>query len=93
MNRMPDLSDALQPVYDYEISRGNQVDRIDKPAGSNCPLAVIFRAPLDVQGFISMQGLPNDVKTWENRDRHYPLEKGYVCERSHHAIAGPLQDI
>jgi len=90
MNKVIGLSEALQPIYDYEISRGNHVDRVDRPAGTNCPLAVIFHTRLDVTGFISTHGLPSDVKTWENRDRHYPLEKGYVCERTRHALAGPL---
>lgn len=91
MNPIPDLSEALQPIYDYEISHGNSVERIDRPAGSNCPLAVIFVAPLDISGFASAHGLPKDIKTWENRDRHYPLEQGYVCELTRHALAGPLQ--
>ena len=91
MKQIPDLSDALKKIYDYEIARGNEVERIDRPAGSDCPLAVIFRSPLDISGFVSIYGLPSGVKTWENRDRHYPLEKGYVCEGTRHALAGPLR--
>jgi hypothetical protein len=91
VNRIPDLSEFLEPIYEYEISRGNTVERVDRPAGSNCPLAVVFAMPLDVQGFISSLGLPSNAKTWENRDRHYPLEKGFVCEITHQAIAGPLR--
>lgn len=89
MYQINGLSKELQPIYDYEISRGNQVERLDRPAGSNCPLAIIFRKPLDVQGFINIHGLPINVKTWENNDRHYPLEKGYICELTRQALAGP----
>lgn len=88
-NPISDLSSSLRAIYDYEISRGNSVERIDRPAGSNCPLAVIFAAPLDIRGFIDAKGLPANVTTWENRDRHYPLEKGYLCETTRHALAGP----
>lgn len=90
MNRMDDLSEVLLPIYQYEISKGNQVERVDRPAGSNCPLAIVFRMPLDVAGFIALKGSPLEAKLWENRDRHYPLEKGFVCQRTRQAIAGPL---
>jgi hypothetical protein len=91
MNRIPDLSETLWPIFDYEVSRGNQIVRIDKPAGSSCPLAVIFSMSLDIQGYIAAHGLPNGVNTWENRDSHYPLEKGYFCEHTRHALAGPFR--
>jgi hypothetical protein len=91
MNKFPDLSPTLQLIHDYEISRGNHVERVDRPAGSNCPLAVIFREALDVSGFINAYGLPDGVRTWENHDSHYPLEKGFVCELTRHALAGPLK--
>lgn len=90
MKIIPDLSEGLRPILEYELARDNKIERVDRPAGSNCPLAVIFLEPLDVKGFLSTQNMPSAVRTWENRDRHYPLEKGFVCERTHHAIAGPL---
>lgn len=85
------LSELLLPIYNYEINRGNIVARIDEPAGSSCPLAIIFNKPLDFSGFINKHGLPPEVHTWENHDRHYPLEKGYACEKTQHALAGPLK--
>lgn len=90
MDKIPDLSDRLQVILDFEIARGNRVVRIDKPAGSNCPLAIIFSEPLGMQEYTRKHGLPEGVRTWENKDRHYPLEAGYFCEKTHHAIAGPL---
>lgn len=89
MKQITDLSDKLRPIYEYEIGRGNRVERVDRPAGSKCPLAIIFALPLDIQGFVRAHGLPNGVKTWSNRDQHYPLEDGYLCEETKHAIAGP----
>lgn len=79
----------LEAVVQFELQRGNQIERIDRPAGSNCPLAVIFKKPLDIAGFLSENKNLNGVRTWENKDRHYPLEKGFVCEATKHAIAGP----
>ncbi|MDE2343782.1 MAG: hypothetical protein KGL63_10435 [Betaproteobacteria bacterium] len=90
MNKIPELSSSLQPILDFEMGRGNRVERVDKPAGSNCPLAVIFSAPLGISEYAQKYGLPVGVRTWENKDKHYPLEAGYFCERTHHAISGPL---
>lgn len=91
MKTVPDLSDNLRPIFDYEIGRGNIIERIDRRAWTNCPLAVIFSKPLDLDGFIRTHGLPQFVKTWSNRDRHYDLEDGYVCEQTRHTLAGPAK--
>lgn len=91
MKPIPDLSKKLQPIVDFEIGRGNRVERVDRPAGSNCPLAIIFVYPLDISGYTERHGLPKGVRTWENKDRHYPLEVGYFCEETHHAISGPTK--
>lgn len=90
MNKVPELSALLQPILDYEVRRGNRVVRVDKPAGSNCPLAVIFSSQLDIQGYLREHKLSGGVRTWENKDEHYPLEAGYFCESTHHAVAGPM---
>ena len=90
MIKINDLSEILLPVVNFEINRGNQIVRIDRPAGSNCPLAIIFIDPLDIPGYLNAHVLEEKLKTWENRDRHYPLEKGFVCKRTGQAIAGPL---
>lgn len=91
MKAIPDLSENLKPIFDFEIGRGNHVERVDRPAGSSCPLAVVFETPLDIPGYIERHGLPNGVRTWENKDRHYPVEAGYVCEETRHAISGPIE--
>lgn len=90
MNEVPGLSTVLRPIVEYELKRGNIIERVDRPAGTRCPLAVIFRKPLDFAGLKATLGLPAEVSTWENRDSHYPLEAGYGCERTRHAIAGPI---
>lgn len=91
MTDIPDLAENLSAILAFELARGNTVVRIDRPAGSRCPLAVILARPLDIAGFKSSHGLPSSVDTWENRDSHYPLEAGYICERTRHALAGPLR--
>ena len=91
MNNVPELSESLRGVLEFEIARGNSIVRVDRPAGSRCPLAVIFAQSLDFSGFNATNGLPSGVDTWENRDSHYPLEAGYMCERTRHAVAGPLK--
>jgi hypothetical protein len=83
------LSNALKIIVDYELSIGNEVGRIDRPAGTRCPLSVVFKKPLDFKGFEELRGKLEDVDTWENSDRHYDLEAGYFCEKTRQAIAGP----
>ena len=85
------ISKALKPIVDYELSRGNYIERIDRPAGTRCPLAVVFREPLDFRGFQDLNGSLEYVSTWKNRDRHYDLESGYVCEKTNQALAAPVK--
>ena len=90
MSDVPDLTESLAGALAFELARGNSVERVDRPAGSRCPLAVIMARPLDIVGYTAAHGLPTGVDTWENRDSHYPLERGYVCGRTRHAISGPI---
>ena len=90
MTTIPDLAESLQGIVAFELSRGNSIIRVDRPAGTRCPLAVIFARPVDINGFRAQGALPSGVETWVNRDAHYPLESGYVCDRTRHAIAGPI---
>lgn len=84
------LSPNLQPIFDLEVSLGNSVLRVDEPAGSLCPLAVIFRQPLHRAEVDATLRLASAVEWWENHDPHYSIEGGYACEETRHAIAGPL---
>lgn len=86
------LSDALRPIAEYELRRGNTVIRVDAPAGSDCPLAIVFALPLDTVAYRRDIGLPEEINTWSNSDSHYDLEAGYICTRSRHVIAGPLRE-
>jgi len=91
MDAVPNLSKNLQVILEFELARGNSIARIDPPAGTRCPLAVILSGSLDILGFRATHSFPTAVATWENRDTHYPLETGYVCEQTWHTIAGPLR--
>lgn len=87
-----DLSHSLQQIAQHELARGNEIERIDRPAGSASPLAIVFAKPLDFDGFRKGQRLPPNVRTWSNRDRHYDLEDGYVCDTTHHVLSGPMRE-
>jgi hypothetical protein len=91
MDAVPNLSKSLQAILEFELARGNTIVRVDQPAGSRCPLAVVLLRPLNIDSFKAAHRLPANVGTWENHDSHYPLEAGYVCEQTRHAISGPLR--
>ena len=84
------LARELQPIYDLEIRLGNTVDYIAEPAGTACPYAVIFKQPLHKTQIDEELALPETVHYWESHDAHYPIEAGYQCAITRHAIAGPI---
>ncbi len=65
MDAVPSLSKTLQVVLSFELARGNTVVRVDQPAGTRCPLAVVLAKPLDIAGFKESHGLPPMVNTWK----------------------------
>ncbi len=87
---MKRLSKNLISIYDLELKLGNQILRIDEPAGTKCPFAVVFRDPLHFEKISQELKLPRSVHRWENRDRHYPLEASFVCEETGHVVSGSL---
>jgi len=87
---MSKLSQDLLPIYQLELDKGNEVARVDEPAGTKCPYAVVFKNPLHKAEIESELELPASVKYWESRDSHYPTEAGYYSEATRHAIAGPI---
>jgi hypothetical protein len=84
------LSHALRPIYEIELRLGNEVARIDEPAGTRCPLCVVFRRPLHFDAIAEEVRLPSSVERWESRDPHYPLEVGFLCRETRHALSGPI---
>jgi hypothetical protein len=83
------LSDTLQPIVDLELQLGNEIARIDQPAGTKSTLGVVFKNPLHFREAAKLQ-LDESVYTWECNDPHYPKEKGFACKNSKHLVAGPL---
>ena len=84
------LSTNLHAIYDLEVAFGNTVVRVDEPAVSVCSLAINFRCALHKTQIESSLSLPTSVKWLENHDPHYPIEGGYKCDETTHAIIGPL---
>ncbi len=87
------LSEDLLPIYRLELEKGNFVERVDEPAGSNCPYAIIFGRPLHKKEIETRLGLSPEVEYRECHDCHYPLEAGYYSKASRHAIAGPIDPV
>lgn len=85
-----ELSADLMPIYEFELANGNEVERIDQPAGTKCPFCIVFKHPLHKFEFTLDIELSPTVRYWESRDPHYPLEAGYASDVSRHAVCGPL---
>jgi len=86
---MARLSQYLLPIFQLEVSLGNEVERIDEPAGTECPYAVIFKRPLHKKEIEDEIHLAASVKYWESHDCHYETGAGYYCEVTKHSISGP----
>lgn len=86
---MKNLTSELQKIYDIEIQLGNEVKRVDEPAGTHCPLAVVFKKPLHFSEINSKIALSADIERWSSSDPHYPRESGFYCKKTRQAIAGP----
>jgi hypothetical protein len=85
------LCQELRPIVELEIRLGNQIVRVDEPAGTLCPFAVIFLNSLHHDLIDSELSISDTVYSWENTDAHYPLESGYKSQSSAHVVAGPLR--
>lgn len=83
------LANTLQPIVDLELQLGNEIKRVDEPAGTECPLGIVFKKPLHIREAKQL-GLSESVYTWESSDPHYERERGFACKISKHVISGPL---
>jgi hypothetical protein len=87
------LSPALQPIFEFELTKGNEVARVDEPGGSKCPLAVLFKYPLHKEE-IAVKWQPLLHVEWiEITGPYYTPdgEGGYMCTETGHAIIGPMR--
>ncbi|OEF99572.1 hypothetical protein BHF71_08475 [Vulcanibacillus modesticaldus] len=82
------ICNHLKPIIDHELSKGNKIQEISK-GWSNAVLVIDLEKRMDVQYERSDMNLSEYVKYWENKDSHYPLQKGFYCEKCKHSIAGP----
>jgi hypothetical protein len=75
-----------------ELDAGNSVIRIDEPAGTLCPLAVVMKNPLNRNRLSTVaRGIPT-IFWHENGDRHYEMNGmgGYASKASGQFLYGPL---
>jgi len=86
---MKTISEELKQIIELELKLGNLIERIDEPAGSQCPKAIIFKNKLHLDKIRRLK-LSADIKFWENHDAHYPLECGFNSTSTKETIVGPL---
>ena len=86
------LCSHLRPLYEAELGQANAVERVDEPAGSRCPLAVVFQEPLHREILENAIVLTPVVRWVESGDKHYEARgtAGYLCEESRQYVYGPL---
>jgi hypothetical protein len=87
-----DLSADLRLLYEFELSMGNTVARIDRNLWSSFALTIVFHDPLHIPQAIERLTLSPHVGRWENRDTHYDLEAGWRCASTGHALSGPIAE-
>lgn len=84
------LAEELVPIYELELRLGNVVHYVAEPAGTACPYAVVFKRPLHKAEIERELRLAPTISYWESHDPHYPIEAGYQCAITRHAVAGPV---
>jgi len=87
------LSPDLRALYEDALATGNVVVRVDEPAGTLCPLAIVFGKPLIRSADGTPRALPPGVRWWENDDSHYEIQAGWQSETSRHILAAPLSSV
>jgi hypothetical protein len=87
------LSTDLVQIYDWALQEDNVVLRVDEPAGTACPLAVVFTKPIiraDVEAALALSA---SVFWHESADQHYEVNgmAGFASRASHQFVYGPKQ--
>jgi hypothetical protein len=87
-----ELCDHLRTVVDLELQLGNTIRSVDAPAGTRCPVAVVF---LNVLHRTEIERVlrPTAPISWhDNADPHFEVAgtAGYFCEEDRHFVYGPV---
>ncbi|MFO0900180.1 MAG: hypothetical protein U0836_22320 [Pirellulales bacterium] len=69
---MTELCPSLQPILALELQLGNEIARVDEPAGALCPFAIVMRRPLHKPEIERSLKLGSGVEYWEFSDPHAP---------------------
>jgi hypothetical protein len=87
------VSPDIQAIVDYELAHGNKIARVDRLAGTKCPLAVILEFPFGLLADV-IHGIDlSTVSWWEFESPDYPADwaSGFKSLQSSHAVAAPLR--
>ncbi len=90
VNIPDDLSPALLPLVEFELSLGNLIKRVDEKFWTRCPLAIVFAGPLHFAQALAKGLISEGIQRWECRDPHYEIEAGYVDPVTCHTLSGPV---
>jgi hypothetical protein len=88
------ISDDIKVILDWELSHGNELDRVYYPRGfPDGPPSVALRYPLTFRIEISPELVPASCEWWEFRDPHYGKSEwgaGYKSTETGHQVCGPI---
>jgi hypothetical protein len=88
-NEQLDLCDHLQTIYDYEITCGNIIQRIDRKLWSKIDLIIAFKYPLYIIKPECNIHVNNTLLQRTIKSSNSPLEISFISIDNRQAIAGP----
>jgi hypothetical protein len=83
------LCEHLKPILDSEVTRGNTIREVEEDAWTNAIFVVNMKEKLDLEKDQSLVNSYLFVKSHENTDPHFELQRGFYCSKCKHSIAGP----
>ena len=84
-----ELCEELRELYDYELSCGNHIARIDRYAWELIDLNIVFSKPSFAEVRNCRFVIKETLLRYVNQDRHYPLETSFTAKEHRQAIAFP----
>jgi hypothetical protein len=87
MTDVTEFDAELKKILELEVSNGNSIKYLSRPAGTDCPFGIWLEKPIDHKRVDANLNLSTDIELWEYTDKIYGHEKGYFSKLSKHNLA------